>query len=272
MKGFCVSRHFLLSRAFLTQRHPPFCHGPPHPFIRASNVRRRTTASGHFERAHGACPTLRKRWVSDIPEFSRPLRCSTRHERWASRTINCSRTRLQIVPSLRRQLSLRTARAMTSVLVMKPGVSVAGQVRDSQGKPVPGARIVVGYSTDSADFFETKTDATGRFVFPHVNEKPRFGRWTVNAGATGFAPTWKITSPDSKPLEFSLTPGKPFHGRVVDRQGLPVAGVKVILLIQTSTNATSTAFKMRSNLMVSITSGDPHSAKLCASWAIRSGT
>ena len=126
-----------------------------------------------------------------------------------------------------RQLSLRTARAMTSVLVMKPGLSVAGQVRDSQGKPVPGARVVLGYSTDSADFFETKTDAIGRFVFPHVNEKPRFGGWTVNVDATGFAPAWKTTSPDSKPLEFSLTPAKPFHGRVVDRQGLPVAAVKV---------------------------------------------
>jgi hypothetical protein len=30
-------------------RHPSFRQGPPHPFIRGSHVRRKTTASGHFE-------------------------------------------------------------------------------------------------------------------------------------------------------------------------------------------------------------------------------
>ncbi len=110
---------------------------------------------------------------------------------------------------------------------MKPGVSVTGQVRDSQGKPVPGARVVLAYSNDPADSIETKTDSMGRFVFPHVNEEPPFGGLTVNVEATGFAPAWKTSSPGSKPLEFSLTPGKPFQGRVVDRQGLPVAGLKV---------------------------------------------
>jgi len=128
-----------------------------------------------------------------------------------------------------RRLSLGTARAMTSVLVMKPGVTVSGQVRDSQGKPVPGARVVLAYSNNATDFLRTKTDATGGFDFPHVNEKPPLWRWVVNVETTGFAPAWKIASPHSKPqpLEFSLTPGRPFHARVLDRQGLPIAGVKV---------------------------------------------
>ena len=118
---------------------------------------------------------------------------------------------------------------MTGILVMKPGVSVSGQVRDNQGKPVPRARVVLAYSNHPTDFLGTRTDEAGRFVFPHVNEKPPLWRWIVNVETTGFAPAWKIVSPRSEPLplEFSLAPGRPFHGRVIDRQGLPVAGVKV---------------------------------------------
>jgi hypothetical protein len=110
----------------------------------------------------------------------------------------------------KRQLSLRMARAMTGVLVMEPGVSVSGQVRDSQAKPVSGARVVLAYSNDETDFLGTRSDAAGRFVFPHVNAKPPLWRWIVNVEATGFAPAWKTMSPHSEPppLEFSLTPGR----------------------------------------------------------------
>ena len=131
--------------------------------------------------------------------------------------------------AFRRRLSVRTGRAMTGVLVIKPGVSVAGQVRDSQGKSVPGARVALAYSNDPMDFLGTRTDAAGRFVFPHVNDRPALGRWTVTVEATGFAPAWKTSSPydEPSPLEFSLTPAKPFHGRLIDGHGRPVAGVTV---------------------------------------------
>ncbi len=49
-------------------RHPSFCHGLPHPLIRGSQVRRKTTASGQVEHAEGEYPTLDKRWASDIPD------------------------------------------------------------------------------------------------------------------------------------------------------------------------------------------------------------
>jgi hypothetical protein len=51
----------------MDSRHPSFCHGRPHPFIRGSLVRRKTTASGHFEHAEGEYLTLGKMWVSHIP-------------------------------------------------------------------------------------------------------------------------------------------------------------------------------------------------------------
>ena len=130
-----------------------------------------------------------------------------------------------------RQLSLRTARAMTGVLTMKTGVSVSGQVHDSHGKPVAGARVVFAYSMTATDILETRTDAAGRFAFSHTDDQPimPWQERMVGVEAAGFAPAWKASRLAAKPpaLEFSLMPGKPFRGRVTDRQGLPVAGVKV---------------------------------------------
>jgi hypothetical protein len=128
-----------------------------------------------------------------------------------------------------RQLSLRTARAMTGVLPMKAGVSVSGVVRDPKGDPVAGARVVLAYSKHPADFLGTRTDAAGRYIFPHGDDHRPLRRWVVGVEAAGFAPASKVTSPESKlpSVDLSLSPGRPFYGRVVDRRGQPVAGVVV---------------------------------------------
>jgi uncharacterized GH25 family protein len=129
----------------------------------------------------------------------------------------------------KRQLSFRTARAMTGILAMKAGASVSGEVRDGQGRPIPGARVVLAYSNHPRDFLGARTDATGRFVFPHADLHAPLWRWIVEVKAPGFAPASKVISPGTKrpPLEFRLPRGRPFHGRVVDRPGGPVAGIEV---------------------------------------------
>jgi hypothetical protein len=48
---------------------------PPHPYIRGSHARRKTTASGQVEHAEGQCPTPGKRWVGPCESFSRGLLC-----------------------------------------------------------------------------------------------------------------------------------------------------------------------------------------------------
>jgi uncharacterized GH25 family protein len=129
----------------------------------------------------------------------------------------------------KRQLSFGTARAMKGTLTMKRGASVSGEVRDGEGQSIPGARVVLAYSNHPTDFLGVKTDATGRFVFPHVDLRATMSRWVVEVEATGFAPASKAISPGSNrlPLEFRLSRGRPFHGRVVDNRGRPVAGIEV---------------------------------------------
>ena len=118
---------------------------------------------------------------------------------------------------------------MTGVLPMKSGESVSGLVRDTKGNPVPRARDVLACSNHPKDFIRTRTDAAGRFVFLHAAADPPLWRWTFEVEAAGFAPAWKVTSakPKLPPAEFSLSPGRPFYGRVVDCQGRPVAGIEV---------------------------------------------
>ena len=50
------------------------------------------------------------------------------------------------------------------------------------------------------------------------------GRWSVSVEAAGFAPAWRIVVPTGQipPLDFRLSPGKPFRGRVVDSKGKPI--------------------------------------------------
>jgi hypothetical protein len=74
-------------------------------------------------------------------------------------------------------------------------VTVAGQVIDSKGRPLAGARVALG---DLA----TTTDKDGRFGLANV--KP--GRYDVTVSATGFGPVKRTLSvrPGSRPLGFTL--------------------------------------------------------------------
>jgi RNA polymerase sigma factor (sigma-70 family) len=128
-----------------------------------------------------------------------------------------------------RRLSLKTARAGTEAFVMRPGLQVAGDAHDSHGQAVSGATVTLAYSPNHADFIRTTTDPAGRFVFAHVNDKTGLGRFCVSVEAVGFSPAWKmLVSREGTPLlDFELTPGKPFTGRVLDSQGLPVSGARV---------------------------------------------
>ncbi len=124
-----------------------------------------------------------------------------------------------------RRLSLKTARAMTGALIMADGIEVRGQVRDGANRPVPGARVVLAYSRSTGDSLKTTTDREGRFRFPHVGKRFGFNRWTIVVEAAGFGPTWEAVTPTAMvpSLDLHLTAAKPFHGRVIDPKGRPIA-------------------------------------------------
>ena len=65
------------------------------------------------------------------------------------------------------QVSAAAARAGTLVLTMKQGVSIAGSVLGPDGRPVPGASVVIEQTVGRRCLDRTVTDASGQFHFGH---------------------------------------------------------------------------------------------------------
>jgi protocatechuate 3,4-dioxygenase beta subunit len=124
-------------------------------------------------------------------------------------------------------------------------VSVRGQVLTAAGRPAVGAKISLIWEADTWEALyrpiaTVTTASNGRFELAY--RKSQFGkirnrvdewkRTVIEVQADGCCAEWiywsKIDA--AKPLVFKLSPDFPIHGRVVDLQGQPVAGVAVCLL------------------------------------------
>jgi hypothetical protein len=115
--------------------------------------------------------------------------------------------------------------------VVRRGIALAGTVRDRDGRPVPGARVALGYAAAfageggvMADITAT-TDAAGRYRFPHVGA----GAMPVTVQAAGYAPDVRdvLVREGLPPVDFQLHPGAAMALRVIDRGGGPVSGATV---------------------------------------------
>lgn len=123
----------------------------------------------------------------------------------------------------------------------KSGGVLHGFVIDPAGKPVPGAIIVAGprgggsveptpgVQAIQAPPVRCEADEQGRFEYPGnlpVGEVP------VAVTAHGY-PTWaanvEISTGGAREIEVQLVPGARISGRVVSRDGRPVAGGKVLI-------------------------------------------
>jgi len=98
---------------------------------------------------------------------------------------------------------------------------VRGVVVDSEDRPVPGAKVLVGDLGDSSRR-ETSTDLAGAFAVAGCKLGPN----KLTAEAAGFAPTTMAVeiSEHSEPYRIRLVPGKTLWLRVVDKAGQPIVG------------------------------------------------
>lgn len=111
-----------------------------------------------------------------------------------------------------------------------PPGSLAGVVRDSEGRPVAGVTVVAGAFTDRPNHQVATTGPDGRFEF-----RPKEGERElayVLAFKEGLAPASKFQpeGPKGTPngdIVLTLAKAEPFVGVVQNRAGAPVAGAKV---------------------------------------------
>ncbi len=118
---------------------------------------------------------------------------------------------------------LEQLRDGTGVMVIKRGLQVTGRVVADNDQPVANAVVAQGEDRFGTNYPTTRTDAEGRFAFGGC----RPGRMTLTIVAEGHAPelTSLNVTPELKPIDVRLKPGRTIKVKVVDAAGKPVAGV-----------------------------------------------
>ncbi|WP_422923892.1 carboxypeptidase regulatory-like domain-containing protein [Singulisphaera sp. PoT] len=134
-------------------------------------------------------------------------------------------------PPLPDDMPLAALRDFSDVQVMTRGVSVSGEVRGDDGKPIAGAEVawLDGDQFDSSyqDLPKAATDEAGRFRFPHA----RPGRLVLQVKAQGHAPELRTIDAKAGAEGVAIKLGKPrtLEGRVVDSKGQPIPDALVVI-------------------------------------------
>jgi RNA polymerase sigma factor (sigma-70 family) len=102
-------------------------------------------------------------------------------------------------------------------------IAMKGRVLDPDGKPLPGARLLVAGKEDMPTEVGV-SGKDGRFAVSF----PRGGRPVLLAQADGFGMDFVVVNQsDGRDVEFHLVKDRPLRGRLLDTQGKPMAGVTV---------------------------------------------
>ncbi len=124
-------------------------------------------------------------------------------------------------PHYRRNSGI-VSRNLDSAIVLTKGLTVTGRVVDAAGRPVRGARAIIGDSLVPNRPSGT-TNERGEFTLENCDLGPTI----VTVQAEGFAPRIQEVRVEDRtlPVEIRLTePGSVLRGKVVDIEGKPVAG------------------------------------------------
>ncbi len=119
-------------------------------------------------------------------------------------------------------------------VVLVPGAAIEGRVTGPDGGAIAGAEVTVdfgqpGFMTINRPDArgQTKTDATGRFVVADLLPGQPVGLVVTKVGYGSKAVTG-LRPPTEEPLAIVLEAAGRIKGRVVDKQGDPIAGVHVM--------------------------------------------
>jgi beta-lactamase regulating signal transducer with metallopeptidase domain/thiol-disulfide isomerase/thioredoxin len=113
-----------------------------------------------------------------------------------------------------------------SVIVLKKGLTVTGQVVDAAGRPAKGARAEIGHDIWGTSAPTATTDEKGAFTLENCDRGPTI----VTVQAEGFAPRIRdvLVEERTPSVEIRLTePASIVRGKVLDIGGKPVAGAFV---------------------------------------------
>ena len=129
-----------------------------------------------------------------------------------------------------KNLSVAEATA-EQVLVLLRGTRVEGKVTATDGNPIVGAELYIGFSPNAWNRIDAVSDDQGHFVFPAVGA----GEQTLVAQKRGLAPDHRavtLTAEDrERVVDIQMAAGHFLAGHVVDAAGKPIAEARVAVLV-----------------------------------------
>ena len=115
-------------------------------------------------------------------------------------------------------------RAGTAVLKLKSGPKFNGVIHNDSGQPISHA-IISATRENAMDSSTAVTDSSGRFNFKNL----KAGDYSLVVSAETYAPDFRdfAAGETNSPLDITLKKGRVIRGKVVDKNGQPIAGARV---------------------------------------------
>lgn len=123
--------------------------------------------------------------------------------------------------------------AEQNLIVLRPGITLSGYVRDTAGNAVADAKVYLtlnafgGLDVESPDTFVERTNGTGLYEFANVG----VGQWTLAVVADGFGsvtvPQVSVTGEVSVTKDITVEVASMIGGRVITSGAEPVVGAQI---------------------------------------------